>query len=58
MHSLRFRLAAEALGKVNPNAKIVILHYSVNKARIDRVDGFTHQEGLGSRPAPVPPLPA
>jgi ABC-type sugar transport system substrate-binding protein len=34
------RLAAEALAKVNPHAKIVILHYSVNRACIDRVDGF------------------
>lgn len=35
------RLACEALGKVNPNAKLVILHLSVNKACIDRVQGFT-----------------
>src|SRR5262245_56065990 len=34
------RLACEALAKVNPNAKIAILHHSVNKACIDRVDGF------------------
>jgi ABC-type sugar transport system substrate-binding protein len=34
------RLAAEALGKVNPKAKAVVLHLSVNKACIDRVDGF------------------
>lgn len=35
------RLACEALAKVNPNAKVAILHLSVNKACIDRVDGFT-----------------
>lgn len=34
------RLAATALAKVNPKAKIVILHHSINKACIDRVDGF------------------
>ncbi|MGA2706610.1 MAG: substrate-binding domain-containing protein [Isosphaeraceae bacterium] len=34
------RLAAEALAKVNPKARVVILHHSVNKACIDRVDGF------------------
>jgi ribose transport system substrate-binding protein len=34
------RLACEALAKVNPKAKVVILHYSVNKACIDRVAGF------------------
>jgi ribose transport system substrate-binding protein len=34
------RLACEALAKVNPNAKVAILHHSVNKACIDRVDGF------------------
>jgi ribose transport system substrate-binding protein len=34
------RLACEALARVKPNAKLVILHYSVNKACIDRVDGF------------------
>lgn len=34
------RLACEALAKVNPNAKIVILHLSVNRACIDRVEGF------------------
>jgi len=34
------KLAAEALAKVNPKAKLVILHLSVNKACIDRVDGF------------------
>jgi ribose transport system substrate-binding protein len=36
------RLAAEALAEVNPNAKVVILHLSVNKACIDRVAGFQH----------------
>ena len=34
------RLACEALARVNPNAKLAILHLSVNKACIDRVDGF------------------
>lgn len=34
------RLACESLAKVNPNAKIVILHLSVNRACIDRVEGF------------------
>ena len=34
------RLACEALAKLKPNAKVVILHLSVNKACIDRVDGF------------------
>ncbi|MFO0909016.1 MAG: sugar ABC transporter substrate-binding protein [Isosphaeraceae bacterium] len=34
------RLAAEALAKVNPKAHVVILHHSVNKACIDRVEGF------------------
>ncbi len=37
------RLAAQALAKVKPNAKIVILHLSVNKACIDRVAGFTEE---------------
>jgi len=34
------QLAAEALAKVNPKAKLVVLHLSVNKACIDRVAGF------------------
>ena len=34
------RLACEALARVKPNAKVVILHLSVNKACIDRVEGF------------------
>jgi ribose transport system substrate-binding protein len=34
------RLACEALAQVKPNAKVVILHHSVNKACIDRVEGF------------------
>jgi ribose transport system substrate-binding protein len=34
------RLACEALAKVKPEAKLVVLHYSVNKACIDRVAGF------------------
>ena len=37
------RLAAEALAEVNPNAKVVILHLSVNKACIDRVAGFQQE---------------
>lgn len=34
------RLAAEALGRVKPSAKVVILHHSTAKACIDRVAGF------------------
>ena len=34
------RLACEALAQAKPNAKVVILHLAVNKACIDRVDGF------------------
>ena len=34
------RLACEALAKVKPAAKLVILHLSVNRACIDRVEGF------------------
>jgi ribose transport system substrate-binding protein len=34
------RLAGEALATVNPRAKAVILHHSINKACIDRVAGF------------------
>jgi len=34
------RLACEALAAVKPEAKVVIIHYSVNKACIDRVAGF------------------
>ena len=34
------RLACEALAQIKPNAKVVILHLSVNKACIDRVAGF------------------
>ena len=34
------RLACEALAQLKPNAKVVILHHSVNKACIDRVAGF------------------
>lgn len=34
------RLACEALGKVKPTAKVVILHHSIAKACIDRVAGF------------------
>ncbi|QDT94207.1 sugar ABC transporter substrate-binding protein [Gimesia algae] len=33
-------LAAQALAKVNPKARLVVLHLSVNKACIDRVEGF------------------
>ena len=35
--------------KVNPKAKVVILHLSVNKACIDRVDGFKAGRGEASR---------
>jgi ribose transport system substrate-binding protein len=34
------RLACEALVKVKPKAKVVVLGYSVNKACLDRVAGF------------------
>jgi ribose transport system substrate-binding protein len=34
------RLAAAALAAANPRAKTVILHHSINKACIDRVEGF------------------
>ena len=34
------RLAAQVLAEANPRAKVVILHHSINKACIDRVDGF------------------
>lgn len=34
------QMAADALAKVNPRAKVVILHHSINKACIDRVEGF------------------
>jgi len=37
------RLAAQALAKVRPDAKIVILHLMLNKACIDRVAGFTEE---------------
>jgi ribose transport system substrate-binding protein len=37
------RLACEALAKVKPEAKVVILHLSVNKACIDRVAGFKEE---------------
>ncbi len=37
------RLAARALAEVEPEAKVVILHLSVNKACIDRVDGFKEE---------------
>jgi ribose transport system substrate-binding protein len=43
------RLAARALAKVKPQAQVVILHLSVNKACIDRVDGF--KEELQKHPA-------
>jgi ribose transport system substrate-binding protein len=42
------RLAAEALAQVNPKAKAVVLHLSVNKACIDRVEGF--KAGLAKHP--------
>ena len=34
------KLAAEELGKVNPNARVAILHLSTAKSCIDRVAGF------------------
>ena len=34
------RLACEYLAKVKPEARVVVLHHSVNKACIDRVAGF------------------
>jgi len=34
------RLACESLAEVKPRAKIVVLHLSVNRACIDRVEGF------------------
>jgi ribose transport system substrate-binding protein len=37
------RLACRALAKVKPDAKVVILHLSVNKACIDRVAGFKEE---------------
>ena len=37
------RLACEELAKVNPQARIVILHLSLNKACIDRVAGFRQE---------------
>lgn len=37
------RLAARALHEVKPDAKVVILHQSVNKACIDRVEGFKEE---------------
>jgi ribose transport system substrate-binding protein len=37
------RMAARAIAEVRPNAKIVILHMSVNKACIDRVAGFQEE---------------
>jgi ribose transport system substrate-binding protein len=61
------RLACEALAKLKPNAKVVILHLSVNKACIDRVEGFKSemakhagmklldvQEGKGTTEAALP----
>jgi ribose transport system substrate-binding protein len=43
------RLAARALAEVNPKANVVILHHSINKACIDRVDGF--KEVIAQHPA-------
>lgn len=37
------RLAARALAEVRRPAKVVVLHLSVNKACIDRVDGFKEE---------------
>jgi len=61
------RLACEALARLKPNAKVVILHLSVNKACIDRVEGFKSemakhtgmklldvQEGKGTTEAALP----
>jgi len=61
------RLACEALAQVKPNAKVVILHLSINKACIDRVEGFKTemakhagiklldvQEGKGTTEAALP----
>jgi ribose transport system substrate-binding protein len=61
------RLAARKLAEVQPESKIVILHSSVNKACIDRVDGFKEeaakhpgmvildtQEGKGTVEAALP----
>ena len=61
------RLACEALGKVKPAAKLAILHHSVAKSCIDRVQGFKEamakfpemklldtQEGKGSREGALP----
>jgi ribose transport system substrate-binding protein len=42
------RMAGQALAEVKPNAKVVILHLSTNKACIDRVTGF--QEELAKHP--------
>lgn len=42
------RMAGRALARVKPNAKIVILHLSTNKACIDRVAGF--EEELAKHP--------
>lgn len=43
------RLACEALARVKPAAKIVILQHSVNKASIDRVAGFKAEMAMYSR---------
>jgi ribose transport system substrate-binding protein len=37
------RLACRALARVTPEAKVVILHLSVNKACLDRVQGFLEE---------------
>ncbi len=37
------RLAARALAEVNPKAQVAILHHSINKACIDRVEGFRQE---------------
>lgn len=37
------RMAARALAAAQPESKVVILHQSVNKACIDRVDGFREE---------------
>ena len=37
------RLACEELARVNPNARLAILHFSTAKSCIDRVKGFTDE---------------
>jgi ribose transport system substrate-binding protein len=37
------RIACEELARVNPNAKIGVLHFSLSKVCVDRVKGFTDE---------------